>query len=355
MAKIISGIQQIGIGIPNVYKAWNWYKEHFSMNVPIFDEAAEAKLMLPYTGGIPQSRHAILAINMMGGGGFEIWQYVGRTPQAAQFEILLGDLGIFAAKVKCKNIKETYQVFKSKGLNVLDEPMADPSGKLHFSVLDPYGNVFQLVENTNWFKTEKQLTGGAAGCIIGVSDIEKARKLYSDILGYDKVIYDIEGRFDDLTSLAGGTENFRRILLTHSAERKGPFSKLFGSSEIELIQVKSRKANKIYKDRFWGDLGFIHLCFDIVNMSDLASECAEKGFPFTVNSQQSLNGKFDMGESAGHFAYIEDPDGTLIEFVETLKVPIMKKLGWYLDLKKRNPEKALPNWMVKAMGFGKVK
>jgi hypothetical protein len=62
-----------------------------------------------------------------------------------------------------------------------------------------------------------------------------------------------------------------------------------------------------------------------------------------------------MGEAAGHFSYIEDPDGTLIEFVETHKVPIMKKLGWYLNLKKRNPEKSLPTWMLWAMGMNKVK
>ena len=62
-----------------------------------------------------------------------------------------------------------------------------------------------------------------------------------------------------------------------------------------------------------------------------------------------------MGEAAGHFTYIEDPDGTLIEFVETHKIPIAKKINWYLDLKKRNPEKALPKWMLKALGLNRVK
>jgi hypothetical protein len=62
-----------------------------------------------------------------------------------------------------------------------------------------------------------------------------------------------------------------------------------------------------------------------------------------------------MGEAAGHFSYIEDPDGTLIEFVETHKVPILKKIGWYLNLRKRNPKKHLPDFIVKMLGFGKVK
>ncbi|GAF77410.1 unnamed protein product, partial [marine sediment metagenome] len=71
----------------------------------------------------------------------------------------------------------------------------------------------------------------------------------------------------------------------------------------------------------------------------------------TVDSSKS----FDMGEAAGHFSYIEDPDGTLIEFVETHKVPVIKKIGWYINLKKNPPEKALPGWMVKTLRFNRVK
>ena len=62
-----------------------------------------------------------------------------------------------------------------------------------------------------------------------------------------------------------------------------------------------------------------------------------------------------MGEAAGYFSYIEDPDGALIEFVETHKVPILKKIGWYLDLRKRDPRKSLPDWIVKTLRFSRVK
>jgi len=60
-----------------------------------------------------------------------------------------------------------------------------------------------------------------------------------------------------------------------------------------------------------------------------------------------------MGEAAGHFSYIEDPDGALIEFVETHKIPILKKIGWYLDIRKRDPLKPLPKWMIKSLGLNK--
>ena len=79
---IISGIQQIGLGNDSVYDTWEWYRKHLGFDLPIFDEAAEANLMLPYTGGQPRSRHAVLAMNYAGGGGLEMWQHTSRTPLA---------------------------------------------------------------------------------------------------------------------------------------------------------------------------------------------------------------------------------------------------------------------------------
>ncbi|WKK76069.2 VOC family protein [Marivirga salinae] len=350
--KIISGIQQIGIGVSDVQAAFKWYRQNFGMSVPVFEEAAEAALMLPYTGGEPRSRHAILAINMQGGGGFEIWQYTSRKPEGPKFEPQLGDLGINIAKMKSKNVEATYELFNRRGLNVLGDLQNDPYGKPTFFVKDPWDNIFQIVTSNSWFQQRKtDLPGGPNGAIIGVTDIEKARTLYSDILGYDTVIYEEEGVFDDLKAVPGGDKKLTRILLRHSKPMEGAFSPLLGASEIELVLAENRKPKKIFEDRFWGDLGYIHLCYDINGMQALKEECEAKGFNFTVDSANS----FDMGEAAGHFTYIEDPDGTLIEFVETHKVPIMKKIGWYLDLKKRNPKKPLPRFMLKAMGMSEVK
>ncbi|SMG50263.1 Catechol 2,3-dioxygenase [Marivirga sericea] len=350
--KIISGIQQIGIGVSDVHAAFRWYRQNFGMSVPVFEEAAEAALMLPYTGGEARSRHAILAINMQGGGGFEIWQYTSRTPEGPSFQPQLGDLGINIAKMKSKNVDATYDLFNRRGLNVLGELQKDPYGKPTFFIKDPWDNIFQIVTSNSWFQQRKtDLPGGPNGAIIGVTDIEKARTLYSDILGYDTVTYDEEGVFDDLKAIPGGDKKVKRVLLRHSKAREGAFSPLLGASEIELVVAVNRKPQKIFENRFWGDLGYIHLCYDINGMEALKTECESKGFPFTVDSANS----FDMGEAAGHFTYVEDPDGALIEFVETHKVPIMKKIGWYLNLKKRDPKKSLPRFMLKAMGLSEVK
>jgi catechol 2,3-dioxygenase-like lactoylglutathione lyase family enzyme len=354
--KIISGIQQIGIGVSNVHEAWNWYREHFGMDIRIFEDSAVAELMHPYTGGKPRKRHAALAMNLQGGGGFEIWQYVDRIPLEPLNEIKAGDLGIYVTKIKTRKVRSAYEAFQKKNLNV-NGISTGPDGKEHFFVKDPYNNLFQVVEGNTWFGMERhKSTGAAYGAIIGVSDIDRAREVYSGILGYDTVIYDSKGTFDDLKCLPGGDKTFRRVLLNHSKPMLGSFSRILGSSMIELIQVIDRKPEQIFKNRYWGDLGFIHICYDIKGMNALRKECETKGFAFKVDSTSTLRtDTFDMGEAAGHFAYIEDPDGTLIEFVETDKIPILKKLGWYLDLRKRDPQKPLPDWILKTLKFGRIK
>lgn len=349
--KVIAGIQQMGVGVENVHEAWAWYRKHFGMDIEVFEEAATAQLMLPHTNNKPIPRHAVLAINLQGGGGFEIWQQTKYKPLPPTFDVQLGDLGLYLCKMKCKNVEAFFSFCKEQGINLLSELVTDPAGRKTFYLADPYGNVFQPIQSDEWYKDENKLSGGTYGCTIGVSDIEKSMVVYQDILGHDEVVYDETGSFHDLDCLPGGQARVRRVLLRNSKPRKGAFAKVLGSSEMELVQVLDRKPEKIFKDRIWGDLGYIHLCFETHGMDALKKECSDKGFNFTVDSADS----FDMGVAAGRFAYIEDPDGGLIEFVETHKLPIIKKLGWFMKLEGRDPEKSLPNWMLNTLSWKRKK
>lgn len=354
MEKIICGIQQMGIGVPNVEESWKWYRKFFGVNVKVFEEAADAPLMTRYTGGVVHSRTATLALSMEGGGGFEIWQFTSRPTEKATFSVQLGDHGLYACKIKSRDVKASFDYFVKNGAKICGELFKNPAGKLTFYAEDPNGNIFQIVEGRGYFSKTNHPShcGGVAGSIIGVSDIDKALPLYKDILGYSVIEYDVIGNFEDFSKLPAGDKKFRRVLLSHPENRKGPFARLLGPTEIELVESLDRTdTRKIFENRFWGDWGFIHLCFDIQGMDLLQKECESKGFPFTVDSSDT----FDMGEAGGRFSYIEDPDGTWIEFVETHKVPIMKKWGWYINLKNKKPGKHLPNWMLKIMGMNKVK
>lgn len=128
----ISGIQQIGIGVGKAREAFNWYRINFGMDLVFFEDAAVAKLMLPYTGGEPRARHAILALNLHGGGGMEIWQYTERTPEPPAFVPEPGDLGISVAKIKCADVSATEKSFRAKGLNILTTASKRPRRELSF-------------------------------------------------------------------------------------------------------------------------------------------------------------------------------------------------------------------------------
>ena len=348
MTQLISGIQQVGVGVRDVRSAWAWYRKTLGFNVPIFDDESQAKLMTRYTANTVESRHAVMALNMAGGGGLEIWQFTSRQPQACAFVPRLGDLGILAIKIKTPQLQTAHQHLKTAS-TVVSAILKMPNGAPYFNFSDPAGNAFEMVTDASWFRPNGRPTGGVAGVSIGVSNIKESMKFYRDVLGIDQVVFDETGYFDDFGSLSN--EKFRRVLLQKNLQPRGAFSKLLGNIQIELIQALDYEPRKVFENRLWGDLGFIHLCFDALGMDELKKRCAEAGFGFTIDSADS----FDMGQAAGRFAYVEDPDGTLIEFVETHKVPILKKLGLYLNLKNRTHQRPLPDWMVRMLALGSVK
>lgn len=349
------GIQQVGIGIPRIEEAWSFYARAFGMDVSAFREAAPAPFMTRYTGGSVQSRDAALAINLAGGGGFEIWQYTSRTPQGPERQIELGDTGIFAVRLKSAHVATAYAGIKESKGEVLGGIKPAPDGREHFFLRDPYGNIFDVVygDGGEFFSSQKANTGGVEGVLIGVSDMDRSLDFYQKLLGFDAVVYDKDGRFEDFGVLPGGDREVRRVLLERSTPAKGWFSELFAPNRIELVMVKGTEyePRPIFKDRQWGDLGFIHLCFDVWGTEALKEACAAAGHPFTVDSNET----FEMGEAGGRFSYVEDPDGTLIEFVETHGITIHKKLGMKLNLGKRKEAKPLPKFMLKMMGFNRFK
>lgn len=347
---LISGIQQVGVGVENVEEAWGWYRKVLGFDVPVFDDSSEAKFMINYTGGVVQSRRAIMALNMAGGGGLEIWQFTSRVSQPCAFTPQLGDLGINAICFKSIDVgKANLWLQQSKEKESVTAVQALPGGYEGFWGKDPYGNVFQITNDNSWFQMREQPTGGVAGVVVGVSDMERSLAFYKTLMAPCEVIFDETGKFDDLPGAVDKT--FRRVIILKKATRQGAFSQLLGNVKLELLEAKDRKPEKLFENRFWGDCGYIHVCFDTLDMEALKSRLEAENYHFTVDSGSS----FGMESAAGRFAYVEDPDGTLIELVEPHKLPILKKFGWYLDLKKRKHQKPLPTWMLRMMNLSRVK
>lgn len=352
MYKRINGIQHIGVGVPDSEVSQKWYRKFLGMDIAIFDGVAPAPLMDIYTNNETITKRATMILNLQGGCAMEVVNPTSFQATHADVEFQLGDLGIFIAQVKTRNVLQAYAYFKENGAKLLSEVVKMPDGGDTFYVEDPNGLIFQIVSGQNFYTKGKHVTGGPNGCVIGVSEIEKARTLYSDVLGYDKVIYDETGVFDDLKTITGGGKQFRRIRLTQSNPPGGGFAKVSADTYIELVQAFGYRPKKIYEGRLWGDIGFVHLGFDVRGMKELGKDLDQKGFGFTCDTNDTL----DMGGTTRvHCTYIEDPDGTLIEMIEVYKIPIIEKLGVFLNVEKRDPLKPLPDFMLKALRFGRIK
>ncbi len=332
----VSGIQQIGIGVENARAATQFYKNNFAMKTLVFDDIAPAKLMAEFTGNKIHKRHALLTMNLKGGGGFEIWQFLDRSPLKNE-NIKFGDLGIYAAIIKSSDIYLSHKILSAhKKLDV--ENIEENNPIKSFYLKDFYGNNFKIVESNDFFSETKDSIGGVAGAVIGVSNMEDSVSFYKNLLGVETVFS------DELN------KDIRTVILQKNSTNKGAFSKLFGDIKIELVQDLKSARTHIYKDRFWGDCGFIHLCLDVTGMDGLKSAMESANYKFSVDSSNA----FEMSSASGRFCYVKDPDGTLIELVETHKVPIIKKIGFFLNLQKRKKQKPLADWIVKLMAFSKV-
>ncbi|MFM9986628.1 MAG: VOC family protein [Flavobacteriales bacterium] len=351
MYKRINGLQHIGVAVTDMDASLRFYRKFFGLDIPFFDSVQPAPLMDYYTHGKTITKRASMIMNLQGGCAIEVIRPTSFEPTAAKNAVVVGDLGIFNTTVKCRDIRAAHTFCKEQGVKGLTSLSKDPAGRETFYITDPDNNIWQYVCSNQWYTTGKHFSGGVVGCSTGVSDMDKALHLYKDVLGFDEVVYDQTGKFEDWKELPQGTETYRRVLLTQKGQPGGGFAKVTGKTYIELVQAKDRKPNYIFEDRIWADTGYAHIGFDVKGMSALGEDLGKSGYPFTCDSRNALS----MGQTKVHCTYIHDDDRTLIELIEVYKVPIVEKWGIFLNVEKRDPLKPLPDFMLKALRFSRIK
>ena len=326
-----------------------FYRKFFGMNIPFFDAVAEAPLMDIYTRNETITKRASMIVNLQGGAAMEVIRPTSFEPVKASFEIQPGDLGIFATQIGTADVEAMHTFCIKNDPPFTSELSTRPDGQKTFFIKDLDGNHFQYVYSDHQYVDHGYPSIGATSCSIGVKNIEKARELYSDVLGYDKVIYDSTDS-KDFASTWSDYGSVRRVLLTQTAPPGGGFGKMLGENFIELVEATDREPKTIFQDRIWADTGFVHLGFDAKGMKALGEDLKMKGFGFTCDSNDAL----DMGTTKVHCTYIEDPDHTWLELIEVFKVPIIEKWGIFLNVEKRDPLKPLPDFMLKALRFSRI-
>jgi len=348
----VLGMQHIGIAITDMDRTLRLYRKLFGMDIPFFDSVQAAPLMDSHTRGATITKRASMVMNLQGGCAFEVLRPASFEPVPAPWTVGMGDLGLLAVHMKCRNIGRMHAHARAVvGEACAAELSRAPHGAATFSLRDPDGTLFHIFEADDWFSDTGHPSGGAMGCTIGVSDMEAALALYAGPLGFSTVVHDTTGVFPDWAHLPQGTERFRRVLLSQPAPGRGGFGPVTGRTYIELVQALDAPGRFIFEGRIWCDTGIAHLGFDVRGMQDLGQQLAAAGFPFRCDTADAIG----MGETKVHCVYIDDPDECWLELIEVHKVPIIEKWGVYLNVQKRGADEPLPKWMLKALKFSRIK
>jgi catechol 2,3-dioxygenase-like lactoylglutathione lyase family enzyme len=347
----INSMQHIGVAVQDMDASLKYFRKIFGMNIPFFDSVQPAPLMDCYTHGKTITKRASMIMNLQGGCAMEVIRPTTFEPRKADFQIKVGDLHIFQVHMKTRDVKQMQEHCKKNGALGVSEIQLNPAQQNVFDLTDLDGNFFRVEPTKECYREMGHPSNGVAGCSIGVTNMEEALNLYSDLLGYDEVVFDRTGTFNDWRHLPGGTEQYRRVRLKQSAPTGGGFARVMGETFIELVQALDRVPARTFKGRIWGDSGFVHLGLDVKGMKKLGENLGAQGFGFRCDSNDALI----MGQTRVHCTYIDDKDGTLIELIEVYKVPIVEKWGVFLNVEKRDPLKPLPNFMLNALRFSRIK
>jgi catechol 2,3-dioxygenase-like lactoylglutathione lyase family enzyme len=321
---MINGIQHIGIGVQDRDRSYAFYNDGLGFSVPMSKSTDSCSGMLPVLGK-DETRNVIISLNPHGGALVEIFQYVSRNPEPVPEDIDFSYNGFLFYGIKVRNIEKSLSHIVHYGGEIV-------SGPAEFSPLnnnrwktavfkDPdgiYGIMLEYPGNNVGYGKGKIRIGGVEYIAIGVSNLERSIDFYKNILGYSKVIYRHEGICPEWAVLFGENRYMKRALLQRNDKPRGLFKHFLRGGMIELIEVAGNKRRHNFDGRTWGDIGFMELCFDVDDINETLRQINTKGIPTAIPPHSQ-----NMGlNTQATFAYIKDPDGSLIEFADIKRLPV---------------------------------
>jgi catechol 2,3-dioxygenase-like lactoylglutathione lyase family enzyme len=146
---------------------------------------------------------------------------------------------------------------------------------------------------------------------IGVSNMERSLEFYRHMLGFKEVVFDYTGVLPGIERVTAESETRARVVMLKS-EHTGPL----GLGMIELVCLSHpRKADPcpIGLNRIFGDIAILETCINTsLSMEKISARLSEKRIKFLLGPG---TGSFPPYDAVANYAYIKDPDGGLIEFI----------------------------------------
>jgi|SRR5688572_8443719 glyoxylase I family protein len=139
-----------------------------------------------------------------------------------------------------------------------------------------------------------------------VSDIERSRRFYTDVLGFEVVA---EFDFDDPATA--------QVMDIPGCRFKGVFMKLDGM-RIELIGFAEPAPQRARRKRRADEIGHSHLSFYVTSLDETLADLARHGVEIERHTRATLAGGIEC-------CVVRDPDGFPIEMVQ---MPILTLLPY---------------------------
>jgi catechol 2,3-dioxygenase-like lactoylglutathione lyase family enzyme len=320
------------MGVRDTDRTYEFYRKLMGFRVKLSDKTSYLEEMAPIVGAVVEMR-ALMAMNAGGGAAIELIEHTSTRPMEPPQPVQWGDIGYLELGLKASNLDQLYLDLKSRGVEFITPVRSmelSTGGRERYAYLrDPDGLLLQLVEVKDG---KRPSVGGVRHVAIGVSDMEKARAFYRDVLGFEEVLHEFDGRMPELDEVTGG-KDMELAVLAHIPEGESAMP-LLERAVVKLVYTPGYKGRVIYEGRRWGDIGLMEMAFDVSDLAGttnaLISMGAEPYHPPT---------RVDMGSgTAGSFSYIKDPDGNVVEMVEVEKV---------LHMSPRVAKRAMV-WLLKA-------
>lgn len=314
---MITAFQHVGMGVRDTGRSYDFYRRLMGFRVKLSDKTSYMEEMAPIIGALVEMR-ALMAANARGGAAIELIEHTSTRPQEAPEAVQWGDIGYLELGLKAFNLDQLYLNLKRSGVEFLTPVRSmelSTGGRERYAYLrDPDGMLLQLVEEKGG---SRPAAGGVRHVAIGVSDLQKARSFYCDVLGFGDVLHEFKGRMPELDAVTGGRE-MEVAVLGHRSEGCSAMP-LLERAIVKLVYTPGYRGKVIYEGRRWGDIGLMEMAFDVSDLGGTTNGVIARGAELFHPPT-----RVDMGSgTAGRFSYVKDPDGNVVEMVEVEKVLCM--------------------------------
>jgi catechol 2,3-dioxygenase-like lactoylglutathione lyase family enzyme len=310
---MITTLRHAAMGVRDAERTYRFYRDFLGFRVLISDRTGYADEMKQIIGALVEMR-IMVASNKAGGGAVKFIEHTSTRPMDTPVSVQWGDLGYLELGLEAYRLEELYLDLKSGGVEFITpvRSMELSSGGIerYAYLRDPDGLLIQLVEVNG---SKRPAVGGVRHVAIGVPDLQKARELYSDALGFKEVIHDFKGRLPELDEITGGKEMDLAILGLPPGSRNAEPGRL--RAIVKLIHTPGYAGKLIYEGRRWGDIGLTEVAFDATDFEETVNNLISVGVELLHPPVRA-----DLGAgSGGTFVYLADPLGGLMKIVEAQK------------------------------------